>query len=116
MKLIDYILSGVLCVFISISIMALYDGFIITPKLRENSVKLVDIDFILSKSEKEVKANRLSIDVYKERVRQAEEMILKEPGIVVNRYVRVNGELYPVAFGAADDVTDKIIDYIEAIE
>lgn len=115
MKLTDYIYFGVISVFISVSSLALYDAVIITPKMKTNAIKVIDIDYILASSEKQVKADKLSIESYKKRIGYLERAISENPNVIFNKYIRLNGITYPVVFGG-EDITDYFLKHVEAIE
>lgn len=115
MKLKDYFSIGFLVVILSLSVVALYDAFIITPNIRAVKIRVVDVDYILSKSEKEVKNGTLSMDIYRRRIAEVEKLVSEYPYILINQYVTIGGTVRPIVFGGIN-ITEDILKHIEVIK
>lgn len=114
MKPADYVYMSIICICVSVSVTVFYDVFILSPKLRDTSVKIVNIDHILSISEEAVENGELSISGYKKRINWLENAVTST-GTVLKSSVKINGETYPIAYGGKD-MTKQFLDTMEAIE
>lgn len=115
MKFKNYLTIALITILLSLMINALYDAYIITPAINSIKFKVVDVDYILNKSEKEVKNGNLSMETYKKRVAEAERIVKEYPYTLVNQYINIDGKYYPIIFGG-DDVTEDILKRIEEIK
>lgn len=100
---------------VSLGTICIYDYAIISPKLKTSQIETIDVELLISKNEKLVRDGKINMDTYRKRLALAEEYISKHDTVLLNQYIKVDGKLYPLAFGGID-ITDNIDKKMEEIK
>lgn len=94
----------------SLLILVGYHYAVSKPELQ--TVKVIDIDYLLSYNEKKVRNKEISLDEYKNRIAKAEKYIadMKEP--IVSKFIVIGNRKIPVIYGGTD-LTPTVLNAME---